>query len=799
VKKSFLERLKNEILVFDGAMGTELPPNLGRCPEELNLIHPEVVAKVHSSYIEAGADVITTNTFGGNRLKLKESGLEDRLEEVNTKGIEIAKGAAGEKTLVAASVGPTGKLLEPLGEFTFNQFYDVYREQIKALAKAGADIIILETMLDIQEAKIALLAAKESCDLPVISSLTFTEEGRMVTGSDPLIATTILEPLKPDVLGANCSLGPKGLMNVMRDFVYYSNLPLIVEPNAGLPRLVQGKTVYPATPNYMARYALEFVDLGINIVGSCCGSGPEHTKAIVKLVGDREPKERKVMPETRLASRTKAVSFSKKPVIVGERINPTGKKTLQEELRNDRFSLVRKEAKKQEEEGAKILDINVSGEGIDEARAFRKVALTIEKTVDLPLSIDSLNPEVIEKALQVIGGKALINSVNGKEESLKIILPLAKRFGAAIIGLTLDEEGIPKTAQKRLKIAKKIIDRAVEVGISKENIFVDPLTLTVASQQEQVMESLEALKLIKEELGVQTILGISNISFGLPNRPLLNATFLHLSKKYGLDAAIVNPRDVRLKSSSLALKVLKSEDKGAKEYIKAQKGIIEEEIKPKEEIDIRKKLSEAIIGGNKEDILRLVEKALKEGLKPLEIIDKILTPAITLVGERYDEGTYFLPQLISSAEVMKLACEKLSKKLKKEALPTQRKIVMATVEGDIHDIGKNIVSLLLSNHGFRVIDLGKDVKKEKIIQEVLSQKADLIGLSALMTTTMGRMKEIGDELKRRRINIPTLVGGAVVTSQYAKRIEATYAKDAIEAVKKAKELIKARVSRGEQG
>jgi len=789
VKKPFLERLKDEIIVFDGAMGTELPPNLGRCPEELNLTHPEVVAKVHSSYVEAGADVITTNSFGGNRLKLKESGLEDRLEEVNTKGIEIAKEVVGEKALVAASVGPTGKLLEPLGEFTFDQFYDVYQEQIKILAQAGADIIILETMLDIQEAKIALLAAKESCDLPIISSLTFTEEGRMVTGSDPLIATTILEPLKPDVLGANCSLGPRGLMKVMSKFASATDLSLIVEPNAGLPKMVQGKTVYPASPDYMAKYALEFVNLGINIVGSCCGSGPEHTKAIVKLVGDREPKERKIMPETRLASRTKVVSFDKKPVIIGERINPTGKKALRKELRNDKFSLVREEAKKQEEEGAKILDINVSEEEIDEARVFRKAILVIEKTTDLPLSIDSPNPEAIEKALKVTGGKALINSVNGKEESLKTILPLAKRFGAAIIGLTLDEEGIPKTVEKRLEIAKKIIDRAVKVGISKEDIFIDTLTLTVASQQEQVMESLEALKLIKEELGVKTILGISNISFGLPNRPLLNATFLHLAEEYGLDAAIMNPKDANLKSSSLALKVLKGEDKGAKRYIRVQRGVVEEEIKPKEEVDIKTQLSEAIIGGNKEGILRLAEEALKEGLKPLEIIDEVLTPAITLVGERYDEGTYFLPQLISSAEVMKLASERLSREMKKETISTQGKIVMATVEGDIHDIGKNIVSLLLSNHGFEVIDLGKGIKKEKIIQEAVSQKADLIGLSALMTTTMGRMKEIRDELKRRRIDIPTLVGGAVVTNQYAKRIGATYAKDAIEAVRKAKELI----------
>ncbi len=795
MKKSFLERLKDEILVFDGAMGTELPPNLGRCPEGLNLTHPEVVAKVHSSYVDAGADVITTNTFGGNRLKLKESGLEDKLEEINTRGIEIAKEAAGDKALVAASVGPTGKLLEPLGEFTFDQFYDVYREQIRILAQAGADIIILETMLDIQEVKIALLAAKENCDLPVISSLTFTKEGRMVTGSDPLIAATILEPLKPDLLGANCSLGPEGLIKVMRKFASATDLPLIVEPNAGLPRMVQGKTVYPASPDYMARYASEFVNLGINVVGSCCGSGPEHTKAIISKVKDKRPKKRKVKSMTYLASRTKIASFAKRPVIIGERINPTGKKALQEELRNDRFSLVREEAKKQAEEGAKVLDMNVGGEGIDEARTLKKAILVIEKTTDLSLSIDSPNPEAIEKALKVIGGKALINSANGKEESLKVILPLAKRFGAAIIGLTLDEEGIPKTAEKRLQIAKKIVDRAVKVGISKENIFIDTLTLTVASQQEQALESLKALKLVKRELGVKTILGVSNISFGLPNRPLLNATFYHLAKSYGLDAALMNPRDVKLKGSSLALKVLKGEDKGAKEYIKVQKGIIEEEIRPKEEADIRIQLKEAIIEGNKEDILRLTEEALKKELKPLKIMDEILTPAITLVGERYDEGIYFLPQLISSAEVMKLACERLSKEMKRETISTQGRIVMATVEGDIHDIGKNIVSLLLSNHGFEVIDLGKDVKKEKIIQEVLSQKADLIGLSALMTTTMGRMKEIGDELKRRRIDIPTLVGGAVVTSQYAKKIGATYAEDAIEAVKKAKELIRARVSK----
>ncbi|HEA46795.1 MAG TPA: 5-methyltetrahydrofolate--homocysteine methyltransferase, partial [bacterium] len=682
----------------------------------------------------------------------------------------------------------------PLGAFTFDQFYDVYQEQIEVLAKAGADIIILETMLDIQEAKIALLAAKESCNLPVICSLTFTSEGRMVTGSDPLIAATILEPLRPDVLGANCSLGPKGLMKVMREFASATNLLLMVQPNAGLPRMVKGKTVYSASPDYMAKYALRFVNLGVNIVGSCCGSGPEHIKAIVSKVKDKRPEKKKVKSMTHLASRTKAVSLSKRPIIIGERINPTGKKALQEELRNDRFSLIREEARKQEEEGARILDINVIGEGIDEARTIKKAVLVIEKMVDLPLSIDSPNPEAIEKALKVIGGKALINSVNGKEESLKVILPLAKRFGAAIIGLTLDEKGIPKTVQKRLQIAKKIINRAVKIGISKEDIFIDTLTLTVASQQDQVLESLEALRLIKKGLGVKTILGISNISFGLPNRPLLNATFYHLAKRYGLDAAIINPRDVKLKSSSLAMKVLKGEDRGAKEYIRTQRRVVEQEIRPKG-VDIRAQLKEAIIDGDREGILELIEEMLKEDLKPLGIVDEILIPAITLVGERYNEGIYFLPQLISSAEVMKLACKRLSKEMKRETLSVQGKIVMATVEGDIHDIGKNIVSLLLSNHGFQVIDLGKDVKREKILQEALSQKADLIGLSALMTTTMGRMKEIGDELKRRRIDIPTLVGGAVVTNQYAKRIGATYAKDAIEAVKKAKELIKARVSR----
>jgi 5-methyltetrahydrofolate--homocysteine methyltransferase len=790
VKKPFLERLKKEIIIFDGAMGTELPANLGRCPEELNLTHPGVIAGVHTSYVKAGADVITTNTFGGNRFKLKENGLADKIEEINTKGVELARQSAGRKALVAASVGPTGKLLEPLGKFTFEDFYEIYRQQIKILAQAGPDIIILETMFDIQEAKIALIAAKETCKLPVVCSLTFNEKGTMITGSNPLIALAILEPLQPAAVGANCSLGPKGLLKVMREFASATNLPLIVQPNAGLPKMVKGRTVYPASGNYMAKYALDFVKAGVNIVGSCCGSGPEHTKAIIGKIKNKRPRDRKIPTKTYLASRTKVVFFTGAPVVVGERINPTGKKNFQLELRKEKFSFVATEAKKQAAEGAQVVDVNVNGEGISEARAIRKAILTIEKTTDLPLAIDSGRPEVIEKALQSACGKVLINSVNGKTKSLRAILPLAKRFGAAIIGLTLDEKGIPTTARQRLLIAERIVREAVKVGIAKENIFIDTLTLTVASQPDQVAESLEALRLVKRKLGVKTILGISNISFGLPNRPLLNSTFYHMARGYGLDAAIMNPRDSKYKRSSLALEVLQNKDRGARRYIELQRGPAEKKVRSEPDIDVRVQLREAVIGGNKEGIFLIIEKVLEDGYQPLEIIEEFLTPAITLVGERYQEGVYFLPQLISSAEAMKLACEALTKKWKGKALSLRKKIVIATVEGDIHDIGKNIVSLLLSNHGFEVIDLGKDVKGDEIIRQALSEKADLIGLSSLMTTTRDRIKEIIDGLKKRKINIPTLIGGAVITNQYARGLGSSYAKDAIEAVKKAKELVK---------
>jgi 5-methyltetrahydrofolate--homocysteine methyltransferase len=808
MKKKFLKRLESEILVLDGATGTMLQKKgmkPGSCPEELNLSNPAMLKEVHSEYIGAGVDIITSNTFGGNRIKLSEYGLENRIVEINTAAVKIAKEAAsnlrlhGKKCLVMSTIGPTGKFLKPLGDLSFDDAYNIFKEQISACVRAGADIIGFETFLDIKEIRAGIIAARDiSPEIPILAMMTFQNDMRTVVGTDPETACVVLNALSADLVGGNCSLGPEGLIEVFRRMNRISRKPLVFQPNAGMPELCSGITCYPALPETMAEYAVKFAREGVNIIGGCCGTTPEHLKAIVKAVKRIKPKKRKIPSYTAVSSRTRAVFFGygNPPVRIGERINPTGKKLLSAELKEGNVSIIRDEAKKQADAGADILDVNVGAPGADETKMMEKAAFTVQDSVNLPLMLDSNNPSVLEAGLKASDGKVIINSVNGEEKSLKTILPLAKRYGAAVLGLALDEKGIPKTAEGRFKIADKILKRAVKLGIPEEDVLIDCLTLTVSAEPIQALETLKCLKMIKDKLGLSTILGVSNVSFGLPSRPIINSAFLTMALESGLDASIINPMDSRMMEAFDASAVLLSKDLRAERYIKKysqqpaeqppQSPLTKGEVK-----GVVDRLKIAIIEGDKERIVALVDEALKEGMKPMDVSGSALIPGLEEVGRRFEKGVYFLPQIILSAETMQSAFGRLKLEFKKTEYASLGKVVMATVQGDVHDIGKNIVCTLLQNYGFDVIDLGKNIPAKAILGEAVKRGADIVGLSALMTTTMVEMENVIKLFRSEGIEVPIMVGGAVLTRKYAEEIGADgYAKDAMEAVAKAKELMR---------
>jgi len=795
VKGKLGKSLKKKILTLDGAMGTMLQAKglqPGMCPELLNLTQPEWIEEIHRAYVQVGVDIIQTNTFGGNKLKLAEYGLAQRLVEINTEAVKIAKKAARGKALVAASVGPLGQLLEPLGKLTFWEAYHLFQEQVIVLEKAGADIISIETMSDLQEARAALLAVKENTSLPVFCQMTFVDGKRTLTGTDPATAVTVLKAMGADAVGANCSTGPAELVNVITTMRQVSDAFLVVQPNAGLPELVDGKTVFLATPQDMAYYIPRLVEAGANIIGGCCGTQPDHIQAMVQASNGLLPKEREIKPRGKLASRGKTIFIDDTvpPLIIGERINPSANKELAQDLLEGRLNILREEAVIQIKAGADLLDVNVGNPGIDERSMMTQSVILLQNVCDLPLVIDSSDVTAIEAGLANYAGKALLNSVNGKEESLNTILPLAKKYGAAIVGLALGAEGIPKTASGRVEIAKKIMKRALAEGIPKEDIYIDCLVLTASTEQQGGLETLEAVKRVKTELGLKTIGGMSNISYGLPNRELLNNTFLAMGIASGLDLAIIDP----LSSSKDILKagaVLANRDFAAQQYIKNY-GNQNIASKPIPSVtNLSDQISEAVVNGDKESIPKLLVEALKdEECQAMDIINTILLPAMEEVGEKYESGVFFLPQLMLAAETMRLAFGTLKPHLGEDAeFSNLGTIVLATVKGDIHDIGKNIVAVVMENYGFKVVDLGKDVEKEKIVEAVKLEKADLLGLSALMTTTLPEMEEIMSELKNHGLDVPVIIGGAVVTQGYADKIGATYAKDAIEAVAKGKNLL----------
>ncbi|KRU24570.1 homocysteine 5-methyltransferase [Clostridium sporogenes] len=780
--------IKENVLIFDGAMGTMLQKlglKISDLPEELNILEPEKIINIHRKYIEAGAKVITTNTFGANEIKLKQSKFS--LESIIDKAIDnVKKAGKKEEILIALDIGPIGQLLEPMGTLRFEEAYEIFKRQIVQGQKSGADIILIETMTDLYEAKAAILAAKENTNLPVFCTMTFEKNKRTFTGCTPLSMVLTLKGLGVDALGVNCSLGPNELGDIVDEIIKYSSIPIMVQPNAGLPTVKEGKTIYNIKPKEFAAFQRSIVEKGVRIVGGCCGTTDEFIREIVYSLKDVKIKKLKENNICGVCSSTKAVLIDGVKII-GERINPTGKKLFKEALRNNDIDYILKEAISQVESGADILDVNVGLPEINEEETMKKVIKEIQSIIDTPLQIDSNNSKVIEKALRIYNGKAIVNSVNGEEEVLDSVLPLIKKYGAAVVGLTLDDKGIPKKAEERLKVAEKIVNKALKYGIRREDIFIDCLVLTASAQQEDVGETLKAVNLVKEKLNVKTILGVSNISFGLPNRELINKTFLAMSLQSGLDLPILNPNNKEMINIINAFKVLNNQDRGATNYI----DIYTNETSNSKEVKIKRDnltLKEIVIKGIKEEAYSKTKELLKER-EELSIINEELIPALDEVGDKYEKGIIFLPQLIQSAETVKKAFTAIKEKLREDNSPkiSKGKILMATVKGDIHDIGKNIVKVILENYGFDIIDLGKDVEAEKIVEEVKKNNIKLVGLSALMTTTVNSMKDTIKILKESGMDCKVFVGGAVLNEEYAKMINADYyAKDAKKAVDIAK-------------
>lgn len=780
---------EKDFVILDGAMGTMLQSRglkIGGIPEVMNITNPDVVTDIHKEYVSAGSNIVYTNTFGANRYKMKDCGYS--VEELIGAAVSNAKKACeGKEAIVALDIGPIGQLLEPTGSLSFEEAYDMFKQEVRAGSEA--DVIVFETMTDLLEIKAGVLAAKENSDKPVICTMTFEENMRTFTGCSISAMALTLEGLGVDAIGVNCSLGPKELYGVVKEMSKWTRLPLVVKANAGLPDPLSGE--YNISPVQFAEYMEKMLDFGVKYIGGCCGTSPEYIKELCTIVKNRKYNKPQVNIEAAVCSSTETVVINS-PRIIGERINPTGKKKFKEALLADDLDYILNQAVEQVSGGAEILDVNVGLPGIDEKSMMVKAIKGVQSIVEAPLQIDSTIPEVLEAALRVYNGKPIVNSVNGEEKSLNSVLPLVKKYGAAVVGLTLDEGGIPKKAEDRVKIARRILDRALSLGIPKENVFVDCLTLTASAEQEGVVETLKAVNTVKNELGLKTVLGVSNISFGLPNRELVNHTFLTLAMGNGLDLPIINPNIASMTGSVRAYRLLKGIDKNSKEYIEAyvsmsagQSSAVKQNDKP-----VNMDLAYAIANGLKKDGARITEELLKT--KPsMEIVNEILIPALDDAGAKFETGKIFLPQLILSAEVAQAAFAVIKDDIAKKGTQSveKGKVVLATVKGDIHDIGKNIVKVLLENYGYKVIDLGKDVDYMDVVNAAIEHKVKLVGLSALMTTTLVSMKETIELLRQHNVDCKVVVGGAVLTESYAKEIGADYyAKDAKETVDIAKKV-----------
>ncbi len=806
---NFKERLKKpEPIVVDGAMGTLLfqkIPGYAGSFELLNVEQPALLEEIHGLFFDAGADLVETNTFGGSRIKLAEFNLADRCEEINEAGAALARRVAHRYgKYVGASVGPTGRLIEPMGETPAEEIYESYAAQMRGLARGGADLIVIETMNDIQEAKLALLAAKDHTDLPVLCSMTFEDNGKTMTGTDMLTGFATLSACGADIVGANCSMGPDGMLKIWQeniDDLKKLNIDFSVWSNAGLPEMEEGRAVYRLTPEKFANISVEFAKMGVRLVGGCCGTNPDHIGALAgKLKGLSLPPTPAEKSYRFCTSRSRCHDMEAHEglLVLGERLNPSARKKFAAELKEDKRDFLREESRKQVKEGAHLLDINVGLPGIDEIEAMHRSVSILSNTVDVPLMIDSDNPQVLEKALMTYPGVPIINSINGRQTSIDTVLPLLKRFGCYVVALCLDDNGIHQDAKKRIAAGDRLVEILAKEGIAPERILVDPLMLAESAEPGAAMETLKVVEHFTAK-GIKTSLGISNISFGLPQRKHVNNMFLSMAREKGLTAAIVNPGTLKLIESPseeevLARDFLTGNDPDAARYIahfKDQQGTTpapaREDTGP---VDIIEKIYTLVVEGNVDVIEDTVNEALKEK-SPQDIMDQGLLKALEKVGDLYSTGEYFLPQMIASANTMKKGFAILKPILSEASTEKKGTVVICTVKGDIHDIGKNIVAMMMENHGFEVHDLGKDIAAEDVIKKAVEVKSNIICLSSLLTTTMGEMKTVRENLDRDGIAIPVMVGGAVVNEEYAESIGAHYSKDAVSAVNLAKRLVSA--------
>lgn len=781
---SIKDRLGKELLFLDGGMGTLLQAQgleAGELPETWNLKHPEKVRQIHQNYKEAGSNVVLANTFGANRCKFHDT--EYSLEEVIKAGIENAR---QEGVFVGLDVGPTGKLLEPLGDLSFEEAYNVFAEVVRYGEKYGADLIYIETMSDTYEMKAAVLAAKENTSLPVFATMIFDEKGKLLTGGDVLSVVAMLEGLRVDAIGMNCGLGPKQMLPILKTMRAYSSLPIIVKPNAGLPKQKDGETYYDVEPEEFAKTLLEIVNAGAAAIGGCCGTTPDHIREMVKVCRRTPllPIEKK--HDTIVSSYGQAVVLGDKPVIIGERINPTGKKRLKEALKTKDFDYILKEAITQQDAGAHILDVNVGLPDIDEVAVMKEAVKQIQSVTNLPLQIDTVDAEAMEAAMRIYNGKPMMNSVSGKKASMDEVFPLVQKYGGVVVGLTLDESGIPETADGRVEVAGKIISEAAKYGIDKKDIVIDVLTMTISSEKDGAKVALEALRKVREQYGVRTVLGVSNISFGLPRRPIINGHFYSMAMLNGLSAGIINPSSAEMMQAYDSYVALMGYDENCQSYI-GKYAVTQTEQPVQKATEMT--LHYAIERGLKEEAYKITKELVKEK-DSLDIIKEELIPALNVVGDGFEKGSVFLPQLLMSADAAKMAFAVIKDELSKANIQEEKKkkILLATVKGDIHDIGKNIVKVLLENYGFEVVDMGKDVAPEAIVQRVKEEGITLVGLSALMTTTVVSMEETIRQLKEAGLPCKVMVGGAVLNQEYADMIGADfYGKDAMQSVHFAQE------------
>ena len=782
------------IEIFDGAMGTMLQAGglkAGACPELMNVDAPDVVKKIHRAYIAAGATIVETNTFGASSLKLAHYGLENRVRELNFAAVKIAKDAAQAQAKVAGSIGPTGKFISPLGELNFDDAYKIFFEQSSALAEAGADFLIIETCIDIQEMRAALLAAKDACNLPIICQLSYSEDGRTVTGTDPQSAAVILEGMGASVVGVNCSLGPEQLVPVVKILAENCRVPVSVQPNAGMPYLEDGKTKFPMDAKTFGAWGSKLVAAGATYLGGCCGTTPEHIRELAKAIrneelGIRNYSRRPLM----LASRSKTVVIDKNSTtLIGERINPTGRKKLAAEIRAGSLLGVKKDALNQIKAGAKILDVNMGVGGINQAEMMAQAVREISRITDAPLAIDTSDAAALEAGLKNFPGRALINSVSLEPERIEKFLPLAKRYGAAILILPLTEEGVPSTAEERFSVAKKILDAAKSFGLDDGDFLLDALVMTISADKNACLEVLKTLKLYGA-LNLPTTMGLSNISFGLPNRPLINSTFFAMCLAAGLDAPIMNPYDESMQNVLKSAAALLAHDPNGLNFSKLAQVTAAAPPPKKISLDALSAIKFAIREGDKDEIPALIKRAVDEKFSADEITERALTAAMNELGEDFGAGKIFLPQVLLSAETMRLAFDELKKIFPARETQTQGTFVIATVKGDVHDLGKNIVGALLANSGFKLVDLGKDVDSEKIVRAALEHDADIVGLCALMTTTMIQIDKVVEDLRAAGCAAKIMVGGAALTQEYADSAGAdAYARDGVEAVRLAKSFV----------